>query len=73
MGEPKYRDDEKGNEYSNIESFQNRTFLPKIKIQENQKKKKGNTLSLREEERKHMSRLTSKNYQTSKEEEEKKE
>ena len=29
LGEPKYRD-EKGNEYPNIESFQNRTSLPKI-------------------------------------------
>ena len=51
QGEPKYRD-KKGNKYPGIESFQNRTSLPEIEIQESQKKRKGNIISPREEERK---------------------
>ena len=44
LGEPKYRD-EKGNEYINIKSFQNRKSLPENEIRESQKKRNGNTLS----------------------------
>ena len=51
LGEHKYRD-EKGNKYPEIISFQNRTSLPEIEIQESQKKRKGNIISPREEERK---------------------
>ena len=36
LGEPKYK---KGKEYPNMESFQNRTSLPEIEIQESQRKK----------------------------------
>ena len=57
--ELKYKD-ENGNDYPNVESFWNR-------------KRKGNILSPREEERIHKLRLTSENYETNKEEENKKE
>ena len=56
MGEPKYRN-EKGNKNPDIESFQNRTSQPEIEIQENQKKRRGNTISPRDEVR-----ITNKNY-----------
>ena len=49
-GQPKYRD-EKRCEYSDIESFQNRTMLPEVEIQENQRKRKGNIQSPNEEQR----------------------
>ena len=49
-GEPKYRD-EKGNKYSNIESFQNRMCIQEIEIKESIKKRKGNIISSREEGR----------------------
>ena len=38
LGKPKYRD-EKGKEYPDIESFQNRMSLPEIEIQANLKQK----------------------------------
>ena len=44
LGESKYRN-ENGYEYPNIKSFQNRTSLPEIEIQESQRKRKGNILS----------------------------
>ena len=45
-------------------------LLPEIEIQKIQKKRKGNTISPREEEKTIKVRITNKNYQTSKEEEE---
>ena len=58
QGEPKYRD-KKGKEYKNIESVQIRTKLWEIEIEENQRKRKGDTLSPREEERMIKVRVTS--------------
>ena len=58
QGEPKYRD-KKGKEYTDIESFQNRTTLQENKIKENLRKRKGNTLSPKEEERIIKVRITS--------------
>ena len=70
MGEPKYRD-KKGSKYPDIESFHNWTSLPEIKIQESQRKIKGNTISPWKQERTIKVSVTNKNYQTNKEEEEK--
>ena len=47
--------------------------LPEIEIQDNKKKIRGNTISSREERRTIKVRITNKNYQTSKEEKEKRE
>ena len=47
---PKYRD-EKDKEYTDIESFCNRTKLLEIEIKENQRNRKRDTLSSREEKR----------------------
>ena len=49
-GGTQYRD-EKNKEYTNIESFRNRTTLQEIEVKDNERKRKGNTLFLREEER----------------------
>ena len=51
-----------GNEYQNVESFQNKMFLTEIEIQESQGKRKWNTVSTREEQRKHKLKITSKNF-----------
>ena len=50
QGEPKYRN-KKDKEYTDIESFPNRTKLWEIKIKESQRKRKGDTLSSREVEK----------------------
>ena len=50
QGKSKYRK-EKGKEYTDIESFQNRTTLQEIEIKENQRNRKRNTLSPIEEKR----------------------
>ena len=65
---PKYRD-EKGNEYPDIESFRNRTSLPKIEIKESPKKRTDNIISPRGEGRTIKVRITNKSYQTNNEEE----
>ena len=44
QGEPKYRD-KKGKKYTDRESFLNRTKLRENKIKENQRKRKGDTVS----------------------------
>ena len=72
FGESKYRD-EKGNENPNIKIFQNRTSLAESEIRQCQKKRKENTLSSKEEERRNKLKITCKNYQTNKEKEKKKE
>ena len=71
-GEPKYRD-EKDNKYSDIESFQNRTYLPEIEIKDILKKKKGNIITPREEGRVIKVRIINKNYLRNNKEEEKRE
>ena len=53
QGEPKSWD-----KYPDIESFQNRTFLPVIEIKESLKKRKGSIISPREEGRAIKVRIT---------------
>ena len=63
QGEPKYRD-KKGKEYTDIESFRNRTTLQEIEIKE----RKGHTLSPREEERMIKVRIMSRKEEENQEE-----
>ena len=66
-GLPKYMD-EGGRAYQDIESFRDRSELPKIEIQECQRTRKGNIQSSNEKERTMKMRITNRNYQINEEE-----